>query len=685
MTTLTIGKKIGWGFAVQIALAAVLGCVAIVSMKSAGRTAGILSTEFVPEAEIAGNVSSSMAKAQLAIRSYGYTAEAHYLAEAKSNLEEVKKHMQAAKTLTEQHPDLVKLKEEMGRLDPLLKEYDQLVQQTEAKNKDIVTSRDKLNKSAQSFLANIDKLIGHQEEMMTEEIKAFTSADKLKERFHKISLVVDIRGEGNAARVAVFKSQALRDPKVIEEGLKNFDVMNKRFEELTPLVKVAQDIAELNEVKKDANEYATTMKEIMADYLALTDMGKKRIETASAIAELVDHVSATGMKRTVQAAGQSRDELATASWIITAVLGVVLAVATIIAFFTIRSITRPIKAVAMHLSEGADQTASAASQVSASSQSLAEGATEQAASLEETSSSLEEMSSMTKKNTENAQHTNDLAKQARAAAETGAADMQTMGAAINEIKVSSDEVAKIIKTIDEIAFQTNILALNAAVEAARAGEAGMGFAVVADEVRNLAQRAAQAAKETSGKIETAVSKTAQGVQISAKVAQSLQEIVAKVRQVDELAAEVATASKEQSQGIEQVNSAVTQMDKVTQSNAANAEESASASEELNTQAEVLRGAVGDLLQLVDGNKHEAGAITPAKLLGTKVMSHPAAAHTGVTLRVEGPVNGNGHGGNGHGGNGHANKVGQTHSEPELAAAGAARGGDIPMDGDFKRF
>jgi methyl-accepting chemotaxis protein len=193
-----------------------------------------------------------------------------------------------------------------------------------------------------------------------------------------------------------------------------------------------------------------------------------------------------------------------------------------------------------------------------------------------------------------------LANQARLAGDTGMSDMQIMMQAMEAIKSSSNDIAKIIKTIDEIAFQTNILALNAAVEAARAGEAGMGFAVVADEVRNLAQRCAQAAKETSVKIEDAVSKSANGVEISAKVASSLNEIVSKARQVDELAAEVASASQEQSQGISQVNSAVSQMDKVTQANAANAEESASAAEELNAQADTLKESVQELLQLVDG-------------------------------------------------------------------------------------
>jgi methyl-accepting chemotaxis protein len=236
------------------------------------------------------------------------------------------------------------------------------------------------------------------------------------------------------------------------------------------------------------------------------------------------------------------------------------------------------------------------------------------------------------------------------------------------IKVSSDDIAKIIKTIDEIAFQTNILALNAAVEAARAGEAGMGFAVVADEVRNLAQRCAQAAKETAGKIEGAITKTGQGVEITTKVADALNEIVTKVRQVDELVTEVAGASREQTDGIAQINVAVGQMDKVTQSNAATAEESAAAAEELNSQAEVMKQSVAELLQLV-GGKSEAVVkkSTPAR---RPQEFHAPASTSKRSTPVAANSNGNG--------NGHA------HAAPELVTT-AKRRGEIPLEGDFKDF
>jgi methyl-accepting chemotaxis protein len=266
----------------------------------------------------------------------------------------------------------------------------------------------------------------------------------------------------------------------------------------------------------------------------------------------------------------------------------------------VRQITRTLASTAGELRIGAEHVLAAANQVSGSSQSLSQGATEQAASLEETSASMEEMASMTRKNAENSQEAATEVAQTGALMTSANAALQDLVSTMTAIRESSGKVTKIIKTIDEIAFQTNILALNAAVEAARAGEAGMGFAVVADEVRNLAQRSAQAAKDTTSLIEeSAITAEAGGQKVDAVVT-SMTAITDSSARVKGLVDEVSVASRQQAQGIDQVTQAIAQMEKVTQTTAATAEESAAASEELNAQAEQSMAAVRRLEGLVGG-------------------------------------------------------------------------------------
>jgi methyl-accepting chemotaxis protein/methyl-accepting chemotaxis protein-1 (serine sensor receptor) len=270
----------------------------------------------------------------------------------------------------------------------------------------------------------------------------------------------------------------------------------------------------------------------------------------------------------------------------------------VVVVWIVRGISTTLQGNVAELSEGADQTTNAASQISSSSQSLAQGASEQAASLEETSASAEQINSMARKNTDNSKATAELLAQSQQKVNQANHMLEDMVTSMNQINESSGKISKIIKVIDEIAFQTNILALNAAVEAARAGEAGMGFAVVADEVRSLAQRSAQAAKDTAVLIEDSISKSNEGKVKVDQVAMAIKAVTEDSAKVKVMVDEVSLGSLEQSKGIDQIGRAIAQMEQVTQTTAANAEQSAAAAEELNAQSEALKDIVGRLGAMV---------------------------------------------------------------------------------------
>lgn len=279
----------------------------------------------------------------------------------------------------------------------------------------------------------------------------------------------------------------------------------------------------------------------------------------------------------------------------------ILIVSIVLLVIVLRNPIRTLNNVKDNLSIAASNVLVNSQQFTATSQQLAESNNELASSIEDTSSTLAETASMIRQTTENTKQAAVLALQANSAADKGNLEMQEMMTSMNEIKKSSDHIAKIIKVIDDIAFQTNILALNAAIEAASAGDAGMGFAVVAEEVRNLAQRSAQAAKDTAVIIESNIELSKKGVNGTMKVGESLSDITLQAKKVNDLMNEILAASQEHSHGILQINNAVAQMEKVTQHNAASAEESSASAEELFSQAEILNKAVRELLILLNGS------------------------------------------------------------------------------------
>ena len=234
-----------------------------------------------------------------------------------------------------------------------------------------------------------------------------------------------------------------------------------------------------------------------------------------------------------------------------------------------------------------------AGNVANSAQSLSQGSIEQAGSIEQLSERIRAISDHVEKSAENTKLANAEAHSTQGEVEKADQQMQKMQKAMEEISDKSGEISKIIKTIDDIAFQTNILALNAAIEAARAGSYGKGFAVVADEVGNLAQKSADAAKDTTTLIEETVRAVEEGAKLAEHTAVSLQHVVKGSGQVNDLVNEIAKATEEQAKAVSDVREGINSISDVVQRNTATAEESGAASEELNQEAKTLEKQVAE--------------------------------------------------------------------------------------------
>jgi methyl-accepting chemotaxis protein len=599
--SIRLSFKISLGFAVILILAIALGSVALWNMKQVEQLSVKLDHEYMPEVGVAGNVERYSLQTMFELRGYNLFQDKQYLEKARGNLKEVRKFLDEAKQLSAKSPDLVKLKEGVALAEARLNEFDQLINQTIAKEEELANIRKVMDEAAGKYIKNANEYDDNQQKLLKEEVKNSESPEKLLDRMSKLVLINDVTDAGNAIRIANFKFQAMADPKFIDEAMKIFSEIDAKLEILLAGTVLEQGKKDLGEVAAGAVAYKKAIQDFSTTWQALREINKKRGETGEQVVLAAKNTALSGLEQADQAAGTSTIALSSASRILTVGLAIVLLLGIGIAFTIVRAITKPIRRVVEGLAEGADQVASASAQVAGSSQQLAEGASEQAASIEETSSSLEEMSSMTKQNAENAGHADKLMAETSHVLTKANQSMNKLTSSMLEITRASEETSKIIKTIDEIAFQTNLLALNAAVEAARAGEAGAGFAVVANEVRNLAMRAAEAAKNTANLIEGTVKKIKDGSELVEETSADFSQVAASAGKMSELIGDISAASTEQAQGIDQVNSAVGQMDKVVQQNAASAEESASAAEEMNSQATNMQTFVCELIAIVEGS------------------------------------------------------------------------------------
>ncbi|MBL8209071.1 MAG: hypothetical protein JNK87_00080 [Bryobacterales bacterium] len=393
--------------------------------------------------------------------------------------------------------------------------------------------------------------------------------------------------------------RVMKMPARAEENETNFQKGYARLrtllDELAPLLP-ADSRADVQLIARNGAEWVTVFQKIArlsaenridGELSALVDRSFELINPMTAATTRLR--SGTEQRQATHLAGV-RVLISRVKWIVGSIGFVAIAVG-LLTWLVLRGSLRQLGHWSVELHALAGRIHGTANEFASSSAALAESSSEQASAVQHTTTASEKLTSMTESIEQRTGAAVALMQSTAGTAATAATDLNALVQSMGEITSSSQKIAGVLKMIDDIAFQTNILALNAAVEAARAGEAGMGFAVVADEVRNLAQRSADAARNSASVVDDSIRAANDGRHRLDRVSKGIGEVTRLSADAQSLVNLVSEGTRDQAVAIREIAGAMKRVQFHTEQTAKAAQQGAGASSELQDESQQIHGRV----------------------------------------------------------------------------------------------
>ena len=342
MNNFKLGTKIGGGFGTLILITLALGALSLFQMHTVRVNADRMANQLVPEVVLADDFQLEFIKTMYAIRGYSLTEDQAYFEEGKEHFEKLYVNLEHAKSLSDEYPNLVVLREAVGEAKNQVEIYEKLALETNKIIEVLKQERTVLDKSASDFMVNCASLLNFQNIALENAINNETDNEVLKERLKKITLINDIIDLCNEIRVGNFKAQATSDMVLLENTISKFAELDSMFDELSSMTKDEINLRSIGVAVVSGNEYKQSMIDYLNNFNILLDLNKERTIVANGVLKASSEVSTTGIDHVTKGSNNAVSILSFSSTII--VIGLVIATifGLAISFFITRGITKPI-------------------------------------------------------------------------------------------------------------------------------------------------------------------------------------------------------------------------------------------------------------------------------------------------------------------------------------------------------
>jgi methyl-accepting chemotaxis protein len=190
--------------------------------------------------DLASNLQRHALETMYAMRGYAFTKEEKYLTDGRQQIAEVKKWLQQCQELADRSEHLVTLKAAVKICADSMAVYEELVNQTVAKNQAVEQIQTKLNAAAQDYMKDCSEFLASQNEAFAKDVA---------EDRRKIRLIADISALLAHVHAAQSESQVQNRPELMEQTISQLDSLRTLTDQLRSFLQDAADVQTIDGVE----------------------------------------------------------------------------------------------------------------------------------------------------------------------------------------------------------------------------------------------------------------------------------------------------------------------------------------------------------------------------------------------------------------------------------------------------